>query len=104
MALTPATLKAVATIQAAQKHRPNFPWVATPKPGSLDVRAIRLAARGTQQTFADQIGVPVRTLRNWEQGRREPTGPARVLLTIVAPDPWIVFDAANNQLDTPAAY
>jgi Helix-turn-helix len=52
--------------------------------GSIDVRAIRLSTTGgiavTQKGFADAIGVPVKTLRNWEQGRRQPTGPARVLL------------------------
>jgi len=38
----------------------------------------------------------VRTLRNWEQRRRKPTGPARVLLALIALDPWIVFDAMNR--------
>jgi DNA-binding transcriptional regulator YiaG len=56
--------------------------------GSIDVRAIRLSTTGgiavTQQGFADAIGVPVKTLRNWEQGRRQPTGPARVLLALIA--------------------
>ena len=75
--------------------------VKTPERGSLDVRAIRLATKGangaTQQTFANLIGVPVRTLRNWEQRRREPTGPARVLLSMIERDPWLVFDVANGQ-------
>jgi putative transcriptional regulator len=47
--------------------------------------------------FADLIGVPVKTLRNWEQRRREPTGPARVLLSMIERDPWLVFDVANDQ-------
>jgi len=65
------------------------------------VRAIRLQAPGdigaTQEVFANLIGVPVKTLRNWEQRRREPTGPARVLLYMIQRDPWLVFDVANNQ-------
>jgi putative transcriptional regulator len=76
--------------------RPGLAVVPTPAKGSLDVRAIRLAARGvgaTQETFAKAIGVPVKTLRNWEQRRRQPTGPARVLLGCIARNPWLVFDA-----------
>ena len=84
--------------------------VKTPERGSLDVRAIRLATKGangangaTQQTFANLIGVPVRTLRNWEQRRREPTGPARVLLSMIERDPWLVFDVVNDQCRESAA-
>jgi DNA-binding transcriptional regulator YiaG len=72
-----------------------------PPRGSVDARAIRLGTPGgigaTQQAFADLIGVAVATLRNWEQGRRDPTGPARVLLAMMARDPWLVFDVANEQ-------
>jgi putative transcriptional regulator len=84
-----------------QRRRPGLAVVKTPERGSLDVRTIRLGTRGgigaTQQVFADLIGVPVKTLRNWEQRRREPTGPAHVLLSIIERDPWLVFDFANNQ-------
>jgi putative transcriptional regulator len=76
--------------------RPGLAIVPTPAKGSLDVRAIRLAPRGigaTQESFAKAIGIPVKTLRNWEQGRRQPTGPARVLLACIARNPWLVFDA-----------
>ena len=55
-----------------------------------DVAAIRRKAGLTQAAFARQIGVPVATLRNWEQGRRRPDGPARVLLAMLAKDPDIV--------------
>jgi len=41
----------------------------------------------TQNKFAALIGVSQRTLENWEQGRRYPTGPARALLQIVEADP-----------------
>jgi putative transcriptional regulator len=85
---------------AGTPRRPGLPRVETPAADSLDVRAIRLKATGaigaTQETFAQAIGVPVRTLRNWEQRRRKPTGPARVLLALIALDPWIVFDAMNR--------
>jgi len=59
-------------------------------PPGGDVAAIRKRTGLSQATFAAQIGVPVATLRNWEQGRRCPDGPARVLLALLAKDPGIV--------------
>jgi putative transcriptional regulator len=64
-------------------------------PGDMDARWIRLNAGSigcTQRTFATAIGVSVKTLRNWEQRRRRPNGPARVLLAMIGRDPWVVFD------------
>lgn len=55
-----------------------------------DVAAIRKRTGLTQTAFARQIGVPVATLRNWEQRRRRPDGPARVLLAMLAKDPEVV--------------
>jgi len=55
-----------------------------------DARAIRKRTGLSQTAFARQIGVPVATLRNWEQGRRRPDGPARVLLALLDKDPAIV--------------
>jgi putative transcriptional regulator len=52
-----------------------------------DVKAIRQKTRLSQQSFAALIGVSKRTLENWEQGRRHPTGPARTLLRILDRDP-----------------
>ncbi|MGH7536002.1 MAG: NadS family protein [Gemmatimonadales bacterium] len=52
-----------------------------------DVQAIRQRLRKSQSEFALMIGVSVATLRNWEQGRRVPEGPARALLKIVAAEP-----------------
>ena len=51
------------------------------------VRSIRKQTGLSQADFAQLIGVNKRTLENWEQGRRSPTGPARVLLKIVETDP-----------------
>ena len=71
-----------------QPRRPGIPRVATPARGFIDMRRLRLSTRGgigsTQRAFANSIGVPVKTLRNWEQARRQPTGPARVLLALIA--------------------
>ena len=52
-----------------------------------EVKAIRAKIGMTQNKFATLIGVSQRTIENWEQGRRHPTGPARALLKIVDADP-----------------
>jgi len=52
-----------------------------------EVRAIRRKTGLSQDRFALLIGVKPATLRNWEQGRRKPTGPARALLRILDVDP-----------------
>ena len=59
-------------------------------PRAIDAAAIRAKAGLSQAAFARVIGVSVATLRNWEQGRRTPDGPARVLLTMLSKDPGIV--------------
>lgn len=54
---------------------------------AIDVRAIRLLVGGSQESFALAINVPLATLRNWEQKRRSPTGPAAELLSLISHDP-----------------
>ena len=54
------------------------------------VPAIRAGTGLSQAAFARSIGVKKATLLNWEQGRRKPDGPARVLLALIAKDPGIV--------------
>jgi len=67
----------------------------TTKLAETDVRAIREAAKISQSQFAKLIGVNLRTLQNWEQRRTRPSGPARVLLKIVASDPKSAIEALN---------
>jgi putative transcriptional regulator len=68
--------------------------VAAPtETGAADVRDLRRRARLTQQEFAARLGVPVDTIRNWEQGKRMPRGPARALLAVIAHAPDTVFAA-----------
>ncbi|UFZ06287.1 helix-turn-helix domain-containing protein [Bradyrhizobium ontarionense] len=62
-------------------------------PDPLEVRDLRRRAHLTQQEFAAKLGVPVETIRNWEQGKRMPRGPARALLTVIAHAPDTVFAA-----------
>ena len=56
-------------------------------------RVVRSRLDLTQEEFAKLLGVPVGTLRNWEQGIREPVGAAKTLLRIAAKHPKIVRDA-----------
>jgi len=57
------------------------------------VRDLRRRAQLTQLEFAARLGVPVETIRNWEQGKRAPRGPARALLAVIAHSPETVFAA-----------
>jgi putative transcriptional regulator len=68
----------------------DVPGLRVHFPPGGDVDAIRRKTGLSQAAFAKQIGVSVATLRNWEQGRRCPEGPARVLLALLAKDPDIV--------------
>ncbi len=58
-----------------------------------DIKAIRQRLGKSQTEFALMIGVSVATLRNWEQGRRSPEGPARALLKVAAAHPRAVAQA-----------
>lgn len=60
-----------------------------------DVQAIRDAFHLSQSEFAALLGISVDTLQNWEQGRRTPAGPARVLLQIAAKHPEAVWDVVR---------
>lgn len=63
---------------------------------SEDVQAIRKKLNKSQDEFALMIGVSVATLRNWEQGRRQPHGPARALLKVAAENPKAVEKALGR--------
>jgi len=69
----------------------DSPSIMPSAPEPPAVRVLRQRARLTQTEFAARLGVPVETIRNWEQGKRVPRGPARVLLTLVAAAPESVF-------------
>jgi putative transcriptional regulator len=58
------------------------------------VSAIREKTGLSQKRFARLLGVSVRTLQDWEQGRRAPSGAARTLLRIAAKNPRAVLDVA----------
>jgi len=60
------------------------------------VRAIRERTSLSQSEFADLIGVSVKTIQNWEQDRRRPTGPAAALLRIIAQAPKLAVEAIHQ--------
>jgi putative transcriptional regulator len=62
----------------------------------VDVRAIRAVTGLSQAKFAELLSIEVATLRNWEQGRREPTGPARALLRAIRNNPVAVIEALSD--------
>jgi len=63
---------------------------------SLDVRQIRENFQLSQSEFAAVLGIRIKTLQNWEQGRRAPQGPARVLLQVAAKHPEAVWDVVRS--------
>lgn len=62
-------------------------------PDRIDVRAIRVGLKMTQEEFAACFGFSVNTLRHWEQGKRQPEGSARAYLTVIARAPKSVQKA-----------
>ena len=62
-------------------------------PATLDVRAIRQKIGLSQEDFAQHFGVNKRTVQDWEQGRRHPSGPARTLLVVIDREPEAIYRA-----------
>jgi putative transcriptional regulator len=62
---------------------------------AVDVKRIREQYETSQSEFAALLGVSIKTLQNWEQGRRTPHGAARVLLQVAARHPQAVWDVVE---------
>ncbi len=77
------------------KREPSRKFVVEDKE---DVRYVRQTYNFTQESFAKLMGVSVGTLRNWEQGRRHPTGAARVLLRIAVRQPALFVDSIKEDV------
>jgi len=75
---------------AAHARGQKVPGLKVHVPEKIDVYAIRRKTGLSQAAFSLRIGVSAGTLRNWEQGRRTPDGPARVLLTLLSRNPQVV--------------
>ena len=88
---------------ASPSISPDMPdWQRRAKPALPAVRDLRRRAQLTQIEFAARLGVPVETIRNWEQGKRAPRGPARALLAVIAHSPETVFAALATEEPSPA--
>lgn len=65
-------------------------------PDKIDVKVIRKNLSLSRQKFADRYGFSVRTLQHWEQGNRQPHGPAKILLLLLQREPVIVENILWN--------
>jgi putative transcriptional regulator len=79
----------------------NVPAAATSAlrgraPEASYARRVRSQTRLTQAEFAARIGVPIETVRNWEQGKRSPRGPARALLKLLDHAPDVAFSVLGT--------
>jgi putative transcriptional regulator len=95
-------------INAAKEARAIARGVADPKtyrvhvPDDIDVKRIRRRLKLTQNEFARRFGIPQGTLRDWEQGRRQPEGPARAFLLVIQHEP-VAVERALARATTKAA-
>lgn len=91
-ALPPAPIEA--------DHRILAPSIQPGRPPQTDAdyaRRVRAQVRLTQAEFAARIGVPIETVRNWEQGKRQPRGPARALLKLLDHAPDVAFSVLGQK-------
>src|ERR1700674_537877 len=65
-------------------------------PSEIDVKAIRMKLQLSQAEFANRFGIAPGTLRDWEQNRKRPDGPARVLLVVIDKEPEAVKRALTH--------
>jgi len=82
--------------QALEEAKAHVARVTTPE--QMLVRQAREASGMTQAAFAERIGTPVATLRDWEQHRREPDQVARAYLDVIARNPEAVIAALKPRL------
>jgi len=86
-----ASIKEAGQIKYGHK-KPSRVFEITPP----SIKAIRKRLNLSQSDFALMIGVSVSTLQNWEQGRREPDGPAKALLRVASNNPKAVMEALHS--------
>jgi len=87
-----ASIKEAGEIKAGYKAPSRVYEIKPP-----EIRTVREKLNVSQNEFALLIGVSVRTLQNWEQGRRKPEGPAKALLRIASRNPRAVLDALHAE-------
>jgi len=87
-----SSIKEAGEIKSGRKKSSRIYEIKPP-----DIKEVREKLNVSQTEFAIMIGVSVRTLQNWEQGRRTPEGPAKALLRIASRDPQAVLDALHAE-------
>ncbi len=87
-----ASIKEAGEIKAERKAPSRVYEIKPP-----EIKSVREKLDVSQSEFALMIGVSVRTLQNWEQGRRRPEGPAKALLRIASRNPDAVLDALHAE-------
>ena len=95
--MTDSVDRIVQGLQEAVNHArgADVPGLMLHIPQSVDVTALRRRTGLSQTAFSRRIGVSAATLRNWEQGRRAPEGPARILLALLDRNPKIVEETLS---------
>ncbi len=71
------------------------------EPDAVYAKGVRARTKLTQAQFAARIGVPIETVRNWEQGKRSPRGPARALLKVIDKAPQVAFAVLGTAKSEP---
>ncbi len=87
-----ASVKEAGEIKAGRRGPSRVYEVKPP-----EIKTVREKLNVSQNEFALMIGVSVRTLQNWEQGRRKPEGPAKALLRIASRNPRAVLEALHAE-------
>ena len=87
-----ASIKEPGEIKAGRKAPSRVYEIKPP-----EIKMVRENLNASQNEFALMIGVSVRTLQNWEQGRRQPEGPAKALLRIASKNPSAVLKALHTE-------
>jgi putative transcriptional regulator len=70
---------------------------AAPETDAAYAKSVRARTKLTQAQFAARIDVPIETVRNWEQGKRSPRGPARALLKVIDKAPQVAFAVLGSK-------
>jgi len=90
-------IEGIEEIRAWKRGEVKLKSTTVELPRAADVPQIRKALGYSQEEFAALMGVSVGTLRNWEQARREPHGPARSLLLVASTNPAAVRGAFEKR-------
>ena len=87
-----ASVKEAGAIKAGLKKPSRVYEIAPPR-----IKMVREKLHASQSQFALLMGVSTRTLQNWEQGRRQPEGPAKALLKVAAHNPDALLEALHGK-------